>query len=311
MSREGFAWLAILFITVIWASSLIMAKIVFAENMTPIVFVALRYTVACPFLALPALIARRRTKAQHDPELNWCLLLLVGLSGPFISQTLQYLGLNITIASDALLLLNLSPVFAVLLALPILSEQITGDKAVGLLLATLGAILIVMTPVPVEWLPDTTRILGDLVVILSTFFFAINGIIGKIAVKTMNSITVTFYSTFFSIPFIWLSAAIFEDVTVIFRLSLLSWVVVLWVGIVNTALTFILYYESMRYIEASKVQITLNLIAVWGVMMSILFLHEAIFPLQILGGIIAILGVIITQKSRNPESGIKPLGETS
>ena len=81
--------------------------------------------------------------------------------------------------------------------------------------------------------------------------------------------------------------------------------VVIWVGIVNTALAFILYYESMRYIEASKVQIALNLIAVWGVTMSFLFLHEAIFPLQILGGIITILGVVITQQSRklkqNPE----------
>ncbi|TFG06809.1 DMT family transporter [Candidatus Thorarchaeota archaeon] len=311
MSREGLAWLAILFITAIWASSLIMAKIVFAENMTPIVFVALRYTIACPFLALPILVTRKRTNEPRRFKPNWRVLLLAGLSGPFFSQTLQYLGLNITTASDALLLLNLSPVFAVLLALPILSEQITGGKAAGLLLATLGAMLIVMNPVSVDPFLNATRILGDLVVIFSTFFFAINGIIGKIAVRTMNSITVTFYSTLISIPFLWFSAAVFEDISVILQLSLLSWAVVIWVGIVNTALAFLLYYESMRYIEASKVQIALNLIAVWGVAMSFLFLHEAIFPLQILGGIITILGVIITQKSRRPRPTLEPPEEIS
>lgn len=298
MSKESLAWLAILITTVVWASSLILAKIVFAEEMTPIIFVALRYTLACPFLALPALFARRRSNASGGQKLNWRILLIAGLSGPFISQTLQYLGLNITSAGDAILLLNISPVFAVILALPILGEQITKEKTVGLFLATAGAMLIVFNPATMDPTISATRVLGDLVVILSTFFFAINGVVGKIAVETMDSITVTFYSTLIAVPFIWLSAAFYEDVTVVLRLSPLSWVVVLWVGVINTALAFVLYYESMNYIEASKVQIALNLIAVWGVMMSFLVLGEAILPLQIFGGLVTILGVIIAQKSR-------------
>jgi len=298
MSKDSLAWLAILFTTVIWASSLILAKIVFAEDMTPIVFVALRYTLACPVLALPAFFARRRANKSGGLNLNWRILLIAGLCGPFISQTLQYLGLNITSAGDAILLLNISPVFAVILALPILGEQITKEKGVGLFLATAGAMLIVFNPATMSPEISATRVLGDLVVVISTFFFAVNGIVGKIAVETMDSITVTFYSTLFAIPFIWLSAAFFEDVSIVLRLSPLSWIVVLWVGIVNTALAFILYYESMNYIEASKVQIALNLIAVWGVIMSFLVLHEDLLPLQIFGGIVTIVGVIIAQWAR-------------
>ena len=298
MSKESLAWLAILITTIVWASSLILAKIVFAEEMTPTVFVALRYTIACPVLAMPAYMARRRANASGGLKLNWRILFVAGLCGPFISQTLQYLGLNITSAGDAILLLNISPVFAVILALPILGEQITKQKTVGLFLATAGAMLIVFNPATMDPAISATRILGDLVVIFSTFFFAINGIVGKIAVRTMDSITVTFYSTLIAVPFIWLSAAFYEDVTVVLRLSLLSWVVVLWVGVINTALAFVLYYESMNYIEASKVQIALNLIAVWGVVMSFLVLGEAILPLQIFGGLVTILGVIIAQRSR-------------
>lgn len=298
MSKESLAWLAILLTTVVWASSLILAKLVFAEEMTPIVFVALRYTLACPVLALPAYITGKRANASSGLKLNWRILLIAGLSGPFISQTLQYLGLNITSAGDAILLLNISPVFGVILALPILGEQITKEKTVGLVLATAGAMLIVFNPATMDPAISTTRVLGDLVVVFSTFFFAINSIAGKIAVRTMDSITVTFYSTLIAVPFIWFSAALYEDVSVVLRLSLLSWVVVLWVGVINTALAFVLYYESMNYIEASKVQIALNLIAVWGVVMSFLVLGEAILPLQIFGGFATILGVIITQKSK-------------
>jgi drug/metabolite transporter (DMT)-like permease len=51
----------------------------------------------------------------------------------------------------------------------------------------------------------------------------------------------------------------------------------------------------MKHIEASLVQIMLNLIAVWGVLLSIFVLHETVTYLQIFGGIITVIGVIIAQ----------------
>ena len=200
-----------------------------------------------------------------------------------------------TTASDALLLLNLTPIFAVILAAPILKERITLDKFIGLLLATIGVTLIVLNTSPNIATINLQRILGDIIVIASTFFFAINGIAGKIAVKYENAVTVTFYSTLFAVPFIWISAAVFEDITVLFRMSTFTWLVIAWVAIVNTVMAFILYYESMKTIEVSRVQITLNLIAVWGVLMSVIILHETITLLQITGGVLTIIGVVLAQ----------------
>jgi len=117
-------------------------------------------------------------------------------------------------------------------------------------------------------------------------------------VKSVDSVSVTLYSTLAAVPFLWLSVAIFEDLSVLFSLSLQAWIIVMWVGFVNTALAFMLYYESMKYIEASKVQITLNLIGVWGVLLSIPILGEIISPLQILGGAVTIIGVIMVQRDR-------------
>ncbi|MFX0107026.1 MAG: DMT family transporter, partial [Candidatus Hodarchaeota archaeon] len=157
-----------------------------------------------------------------------------------------------------------------------------------------------------------TRLIGDIILIVSTFFFAINGIIGKIAVKSVDSVTVTFYSTLSAVPFLWLSVAIFEDLSILLTLSLQAWIIVMWVGIVNTAFAFMLYYESMKYIEASKVQIALNLIAVWGVLMSVIFLREEISLMQIIGGITTVIGVIITQRMTghsNQPIDLQDLGE--
>ncbi len=293
MSRTSLAYLAIILTTVLWASSLIFAKLIFAD-VGPIVFVALRYTLACPFL-LVITLQHKKKQTVEDVKKNWKLLLVVGLSGPFISQILQYVGLELTTASDALLLLNLTPIFAVILAAPVLNERISFEKVVGLSLATIGALLIVMNTAPDDITFDIWRLLGALIVIVSTFFFAINGIAGKIAIKSIDAISITFYSTLIAVPFIWISATLLDDVTVLLTMSMQSWLIVLWVAIINTVIAFILYYESMKYIEASLVQIMLNLIAVWGVLLSIFVLHETVTYLQIFGGIITVIGVIIAQ----------------
>jgi drug/metabolite transporter (DMT)-like permease len=293
MSRASLAYLAIIITTVLWSSSLIFAKLIFAE-VGPIVFVALRYTLACPFLLVVTLQHKKKQTIQ-DVKINWKILLVAGLSGPFISQILQYVGLDLTSASDALLLMNLTPIFAVILASPILSEKITSEKVIGLILATTGAILIVANTTPEFTTVGIWRLVGDLIVIVSTIFFAVNGIAGKIATKSVDAISTTFYSTLFVVPFIWVSAILLDDVMVLFTMSLQAWIIMLWVGIVNTAIAFILYYESMKNIEASLVQIMLNLIAVWGVLMSVFILDETVTYLQILGGAITVVGVVIAQ----------------
>ncbi|MHA1943502.1 MAG: DMT family transporter [Candidatus Thorarchaeota archaeon] len=293
MSRTSLAYLAIILTTVLWASSLIFAKLIFAE-VGPIVFVALRYTLACPFL-LVVTLQHKKKQTVEDVKNNWKILLVAGLSGPFISQILQYIGLELTTASDALLLMNLTPIFAVILAAPVLNEKITSEKVVGLVLATIGAILIVMNTTPEAATFDIWRFLGALIVIVSTFFFAINGIAGKIAIKSIDAVSTTFYSTLFAVPFIWISATLLDDVTVLLTMSTEAWLVVMWVAIVNTVFAFILYYESMKQIEASLIQIMLNLVAVWGVLMSIFVLNETVTYLQIFGGAVTVIGVIIAQ----------------
>ena len=293
MSRTSLAYLAIIVVTVLWSSSLIFAKLIFSE-VGPIVFVALRYTLACPFL-LVVTLQHRKKQTIEDMKKNWKILLTIGLSGPFISQILQYIGLELTTASDALLLLNLTPIFAVILAAPVLNEKITSEKVVGLMLATIGAMLIVMNTGSESVTFDVWRLLGNLIVIVSTFFFAVNGIAGKISTKSIDAISITFYSIVFAVPFIWMSAILLDDVSVLLTMSIQAWLIVMWVAIVNTVIAFILYYESMKDIEASLVQIMLNLIAVWGVLMSIFVLNETVTYLQIFGGALTVIGVIIAQ----------------
>ncbi|MHA1137811.1 MAG: DMT family transporter [Candidatus Thorarchaeota archaeon] len=311
MNKTTVAYVALVLTTIAWSSSLIFFKLI-VDEVGPIVFVALRYTIATPFLLLLTL-QQSRGKNIGNIRKNWKVVLIAGLAGPFLSQVLQYIGLGMTTASDALLLLNLTPIFAVIIAAPVLKEKITLDKLLGLLIATIGMTLIVLNTSPDVAIPQLQRIIGDIIVIVSTLFFAINGIAGKIAVKYENAVSVTFYSILFVVPIIWLSAVLLDDVTVLLTMSVESWIAVAWVATVNTVIAFILYYESMNHIEAGRVQIILNLVAVWGVLFSITILHETITLLQVAGGFLTVIGVIIaqmTQIRRKSSKGLKTSEDT-
>ena len=104
-----------------------------------------------------------------------------------------------------------------------------------------------------------------------------------------------------------MSAALLDDITVLLTMSLEAWLVIAWVAIVNTVFSFILYYESMKHIEAGRVQIILNLIAVWGVLFSITILHETITILQIAGGFLTVIGVILAQMTQIRKNSGKDL----
>jgi len=299
MAKKTLAWLALVITTVVWSSSLIFGKIVYADGMTPIIFVALRYTIAAPFLVVLVRLTRSTSTSTKTVKSKWKILFIAGIAGPFLSQTLQYIGLSMTTAGETLLLLNLTPVFAVLIAVPILKERITSEKLGGLILATLGATMIVIGGNSLNYGIETVRLLGDGIIILSTILFAVNGIAGKIAVDSVDAISVTLYSTLFAIPFIWLSAGLMGDLHVLLELSFETWIIMLWVAIVNTVVGFILYYEAMKHIEASIVQIGLSLIAVWGVIMAVLVLGESTSIFQILGGALTIVGVILVQRIQN------------
>jgi drug/metabolite transporter (DMT)-like permease len=302
VNRRALAWLAILFTTIVWASSLVLAKIIY-PTITPILFVALRYTLALPFLLL--LLFFKKDDVKDTQPTKWSVIIIVGLAGPFLSQILQYIGLSLTSASETLLLLNLSPVFAVILAAPLIKEEVTRQKLVGLMLAVSGATLIVLGDFDFQ-IVSYTRIMGDLIIVVSTLLFALNGIAGKVAIKTSGSLSVTSYSTLVAVPFIWLTAFLFEDITILFSAPIHVWIIICWLAIVNTAIAFLFYYESMKYIEASKVQIALSLIAVWGLIMSSIFLGESISFTQIFGGIATILGVIVVQHRRRQKEAIVP-----
>ena len=67
----------------------------------------------------------------------------------------------------------------------------------------------------------------------------------------------------------------------------------LYLGILGTAVAFVWYYTSIKRLGASVSVIFTNLVPVFGVLISVLVLGESLLPSMLVGGAVAICGVMM------------------
>ena len=70
----------------------------------------------------------------------------------------------------------------------------------------------------------------------------------------------------------------------------------LYLGVCGTALAFVWYYMSVKKVGASVASIFNNLVPVFGVAISVLLLGEPLLPSMLIGGAIAIVGVMMVSR---------------
>ena len=83
--------------------------------------------------------------------------------------------------------------------------------------------------------------------------------------------------------------------------SLQGWLGTLFLGVVASALAFVVYSRALRELDASLVGAYLNLDPIVGVLTAVLFLGETLGAWQILGGVIALAGMWLASSREGPD----------
>ena len=138
-------------------------------------------------------------------------------------------------------------------------------------------------------------LMGSIFIILSAMCWAIYSIIGKKIMKKYNPLLVITYAfiivTIIFLPFV--STSIINDIG---KVSLENWINIFYLSIVCSVFGYIGWYYALEKIEASKSAVYLNFIPFFAIILSF-FYGEKITIFFILGALLIIYGVYLTQKS--------------
>ena len=164
--RRAYALLATA--TLFWAGNWIAGRVL-ADLVPPAALTFWRWAIALALIAPvvgPRLWASRALLARH-----WRPIVVLGLLGGGLHNTLQYWGLQYTSAINGPILNSLTPIFIIALGAVLLREPFSRRAAAGAAVALAGALAIV-TRLDFQVLRDLSFNAGDLLIILSLLMLA-------------------------------------------------------------------------------------------------------------------------------------------
>ncbi len=292
MDNKLFVSFILVLVSLVWAGSFVVVSVA-TEEMDPIYLGFLRFLVATPIMFLIVLIRR---KDILIPKKELPSLAILGLTGVTLLYLFQFVGIALTNASTASVLINTNVIFIVILSALFLKETVGRKKIVGISLSFLGVIVIIIFNSSLEtFSSEYLFLLGSILIILCAFCWAIYSIVGKRLLKTYDMFSVTAYAsalgTLFYIPFV-----ISDIIPTIQNTSINGWMAVLYLALACTVFGYIGWYYALKKTEASKAAVFLNLIPLFTITMSF-FIGEVITLFFLVGATLIIIGVYITQKS--------------
>ena len=170
---------------------------IITEELDPIYLGFLRFLVATPLMIVMLFVLK---KDRHIPrkELPW--LCVLGLTGVTFLYVLQFVGIDLTNASTASVLINTNVIFIAILSTIFLHEQVGRKKILGILLSFLGVIIIILSnnSLPL-FSADNLFLIGSILVISCAFCWAIYSIVGKRLIETYDLFTVSTYAFILSL----------------------------------------------------------------------------------------------------------------
>lgn len=229
---------------------------------------------------------------------NRWLLVRLSLTGVVAFNSLVYVGLHETTASNALLLNSFIPVLIALFGALFFRERLGGVQGGGLLISCAGVVIIISHG---DWhtLAALSFSHGDLIVFCAMVSFAFYTLwlrsvppqIDRLGLMAAQ-IAVAFV---FLIP-LWLSEFV-RGIGATWDMS--SLLALLYLGIFPSVLAYLLFNHGVARFGAAQAGLSIHLIPVFGAILAGLFLHESLHAYHAVGMGAILTGIWLAMKKRN------------
>lgn len=285
-------WVLFILLGAIWGSSFLWIKIAL-EEIGPFALVALRLLFGVLGLLVAVLLWRPSLPSRRW---LWVGLGMLGVTNTALPFVLISWGEQHIDSSVASILNGAVPLFTLVIAhLFLRDERITLRKAIGLLTGFGGVVLLVGRDV--GYGAGRDAVLGQLAVLVAAISYASSSVFARRNLHEVSPILQAFASLAVADTVVWLAVPVFESPFGLPALPL-TWLALVWLGLLGTCVAYILYFYLLQSIGATRATMVTYVIPVVGVVLGVIFLHERLD--WFLGGgaalVIAGIGIVNTRK---------------
>lgn len=291
--------LRLLGMAVLWGASWPAGRIL-ALNMPPLAASGLRFVLAV-MLLLPWLYFSGGFDAIKRWTLKtWLGMVAAGATGVFGYSSFFLTGLQHLPAGKAALLITLNPVLTLLLAVWIFKERINRTIAFGMLLAAMGAVVVISHGNPLHLLSGAVGV-GELLILGCVACWVSYTLIGRAILAGVDALAATTVTAIVgSIMLLTASVLVegWQGVVAAFHAGHEAWIAMFLMAFGSTSVAYAWYFSGVKMLGAGAASGYITLVPVVGVILSALLLGESIDGSMWVGGAMAIIGTVIMNFGR-------------
>ena len=256
------------------------------QEVGPITLVAFRALFGLLFGIVVIVIQR----VQLPPSFKaWSPLLLLGITNVAIPFFLISWGEQSIDSAVAAILDATVPLFTILIAHYLLrDDKMTWPKVLGLLIGFAGVIVLMSKDVGASF----GSLLGQLAVVLASAFYAGSAVFARKTTEDTPGILRSAGPLVSATVVMWLATFFVESPVEIPQLGI-TWVALLFLGVLGSGLAFVMAYYLIHEIGPTRTSMVTYLFPLGGVILGVAFLNEELSWQLLVGAVLIILSLVV------------------
>jgi drug/metabolite transporter (DMT)-like permease len=291
VTRNFQSHLAMLGFSVLVAGSFSLGSII-ANDISPIALTAVRFILAAIVIGTIAISTGSVTQAALKSP--WRYLVLGGIFSVYF--VLMFEGLKTATPVSTVAIFTLIPAVSAIAGFVILGQIVSSRIVVALIIGALGALWVIFRA-DIQLLSTFSIGRGELIFFVGCIAHAIMPILFRLLNRGENPLMVTFGLLISGAIILCIIGAREIIETDWIGLPTIVWVVIFYVSICASAITFVLLQFASMHLPATNVMAYTYLTPIW-VLVWELFLGHSVPPLWVLGGVfLAVVSVTLLLKT--------------
>lgn len=279
----------VLLVQSLFASGTHLVAKVAARDVEPFTLTLVRSLIAASAVSLLLLFRGRFPRIRRE---DWPLVLLLAFLAVPLNQFLFLSGIRSTTPSNAALLYATTPILVVLFSRWLLGERLTRRKLIGVGLGFVGVAIVIL-----ERGVDASMqyVHGNLIIYVAVIAWGLYTVLGKRLITQygpLDASAITLLTgTLIFLPIGILPALQFDYSSI----GGWTWAQILYLGVITSVVAYLMWYYALARVEAGKVALFANLQPILTTVLAFVLLGQDVTMQFVLGGALAILGVVIAQ----------------
>lgn len=288
-------YLTLALVSAIWGGTFVAGRAMSGE-LPPMFMASVRFILATAALASILAISK-----AGFVKIGWSQAIRIaglGFSGIYAYNIFFFYGLDHTSASRASLIVAINPAVMAIFSCLFLKERVSIVQTLGIALCLLGAAFVIIGKSPDGLLVGPGHWTGDALILGCVLSWVVYSVFCRSIVREIGALHTVAYSVFAGTAMLTITAIATGQMNSAGwdALSIRNILCLLYLGVIGSALAYVLYYDSIRRIGATRAGSFIALNPLTAVLAGAMLLGEQLTALMLVGGSLVIGGILLVNR---------------